>query len=109
MNFPFASLFRCVASLSLGLALSLGAAISLGATIASAAPPFDLATQLVREGGPEGVRWTIPRVAAIGVEQARPELLMTLSKVGKTGTDVYRGLAFMTSHDAGETWSPLVD
>jgi hypothetical protein len=73
------------------------------------APPFVVSTQMVREGAPAGFRWTIPRVAAFGAEAARPELLMTLSKLSTTGTDVYRGIAFTTSRDGGETWESLAE
>ncbi|MBA4015695.1 MAG: hypothetical protein C0483_00760 [Pirellula sp.] len=87
--------------------LALAFSLHTGASLR--ADSFVLSTRLVREGAPEGVRWTIPRVAAFGGEANRPELLMTLSKVSKTGTDVYRGLAFTTSTDGGETWTELTD
>ncbi len=85
------------------LALALFPATGLGGQ------PFTLSTRMVREGAPAGVRWTIPRSAAFGTEPAGPELLMTLSKLSKTGTDVYQGLAFTTSSDGGETWTPLTE
>ncbi|MDB6003134.1 MAG: sialidase [Prosthecobacter sp.] len=74
-----------------------------------AAPPFTLSTQLVREGAAPGSRWTIPRVTAMGMREGQPQLLMTLSKLSTTGTDVYRGLGYATSTDGGTTWTPLVE
>jgi hypothetical protein len=70
--------------------------------------PFVVSTQLVREGAPPDGHWIIPRVAAFDTN-GRPELLMTLSKRGATGTDVYRGLAFTTSSDGGITWAALAE
>lgn len=71
------------------------------------AAPFSVSTQLVREGAPAGSRWTIPRVTALDAKGIG--LLMTLSKLSTTGTDVYRGLAFATSADGGQTWSELTE
>jgi hypothetical protein len=70
-----------------------------------AAPPFTLSTKLVREGSPKGLRLTIPRATAID----STHLVMTLSQLSTVGTDVYRGIAFTTSDDGGETWAPLAD
>lgn len=81
--------------------------LSLLASPGLAEPPFTLTTALVREGSPPESRWTIPRVAALDPEGK--EMLMSLSKLSTTGTDVYRGLAFMTSSDGGRTWSELTE
>ncbi len=76
-------------------------------TSSGGAPPFVVSTRMVQEGPPPDGHWTIPRVAAFGANGG--ELLMTVSKRGRTGTDVYRGLAFTTSSDGGETWAALTD
>lgn len=73
------------------------------------AQPFTITTSMMREGAPEKSRWTIPRVAAIGDGAQTPELLMTLSKLSTTGTDVYRGIGFTISKDLGQTWEPLAE
>ncbi|WP_133796974.1 DUF1311 domain-containing protein [Prosthecobacter fusiformis] len=75
------------------------------------AQAFSLDTQLIREGAPDGSRWTIPRMAAIPTEgkDSGADLLMTLAKLSTTGTDVYRGIGFCTSHDGGKTWSALTE
>ncbi|MES2594832.1 MAG: hypothetical protein V4662_05835 [Verrucomicrobiota bacterium] len=69
--------------------------------------PFTISTKLIREGAAPQSRWTIPRVAAL--DDQGNEMLMTLSKLSTTGTDVYRGLAFMTTKDGGRTWSELTE
>ncbi len=91
----------------LALLVGLAALLSLALATGFGAEPFVVTTQLVREGAPAGSRWTIPRATAIGTNAS--ELLMTLSKLSTTGTDVYRGLGFTTSHDGGATWALLTE
>ncbi len=81
------------------------------AAVLKAAAPFTVTTTLVREGAPEKSRWTIPRVTAMGGAGAAgtPEILLTMAKLSTTGTDVYRGVAFMTSPDMGATWTALTE
>ena len=74
-----------------------------------AKPPFTLSTQMIHEGSPPEFHWTIPRATAFPGADGKTELLMTLSKKGRTGTDIYRGLAFTTSKDEGNTWEALTD
>ncbi len=97
MNFPKA------------LLLALQSLILLHAS-ATFAQPFTLTTKMVREGAPTGTRLTIPRVTAWGGEKEGPrQMLMTLSKLSRTGTDVYMGMAFTTSSDGGDTWADLTE
>lgn len=86
-----------------------GFVIALGvlSTSAPGAQPFTVATTMVREGSPAGGHWIIPRVVAL--DTTGQDLLMTLSKRGLTGSDVYQGVAFTTSTDGGTTWAPLTD
>jgi hypothetical protein len=95
MDLSFRSTIRCAA------------ALLLLASACAGAPPLTLTTHMVREGRPPGGHWTIPRAAALGSESR--ELVMTVSKRGDSGTDVYAGLAFTTSDDGGETWAPLTE
>jgi hypothetical protein len=71
--------------------------------------PFTISTQMIHEGSPPEFHWTIPRVTAFPNADGRVELLMALSKKGRTGTDIYRGIAFTTSKDEGGTWESFTD
>jgi hypothetical protein len=71
--------------------------------------PFGLSTQMIHEGSPPEFHWTIPRATAYPAGEKKTELLMTLSKKGRTGTDIYLGLAFTTSKDGGTTWEGFTD
>jgi hypothetical protein len=89
-----------------GSLASAGAWLALHGKAAGATPALpDITREVIINGRKTGVSWFHPRCCKI--PGAKPRVFMTLQRI--TGSDVFHAVHWMTSDDAGKTWTTPIE